>query len=57
MIKMKEKVKIDWKAYHKFIDNHMRYLKQKNNYFRKRFGIGEIFKINARKYLKNIGLI
>ena len=25
--------------------------------FRKRFGTGKIFKINARKYLKEIGLI
>lgn len=32
-------------------------LKASRELSRKRFGTGETFKINARKYLKNIGLI
>ena len=41
--------------YHKiFIDN---YYKPANEYFRKKFGTGEEFKENAKKYLKERGLI
>ena len=32
-------------------------LKSSRELFRKRFGTGETFKVNARKYLKNMGMI
>lgn len=52
-----KKDKTLFKYHKKFMHNQWKKMQKKNEYFQKRFGTGETFKQNARKYLKNIGVI